>query len=404
MKKRKTIFLLASVATITTFTGCEVNYLNNISLNKDNTDDTLQNKDEQNIIEEKKTIELSINAFGDLLIHNSVYNVAKKGDTYDFTSQFIDIKDKIIEADYTVGNLEVPIGLKDFSNYPSFRAPAQLADAMKDVLDVELLSTSSNHSLDKGFDGLKTTLDYLDKVGINHVGTYRTEEEANNILIEDINGAKVAFLAYTYGTNGYPIPSKAPYCINLIDKEKIINDSKKAKELGADFIVSKIHFGEEYQLNENAAQKNLVKELFEKSEINLIIGDHPHVVQNIEKMTVTKDGKEKEGVVIYSLGNFISGQNKEYRDTGIIAKANIIIDKENPDNSCVKNIEYTPIFVDRNPNSQDKKIRVVDINKAISDYENKTDNLISSTEYNKLVKYREYYRNKLIIDGFVLEN
>lgn len=392
---RKFICILTICVTLTILTACK----SNISVEKNNS-----NNIENSIEQTKEPIEISINAFGDLLIHDTVYMAAKSNEGYDFTNHFIDIQDKIKNADITIGNLEVPIGLKDFSNYPSFRAPSQLANALKDTLDVEILSTASNHSLDKGFLGLKETLDCLDNVGIKHVGTARTQNESDTILIQDVKGVKVAFLSYTYGTNGYPIPKDAPYCINIIDTEKIVEDSKKAKELGADFVVAKLHNGIEYQLNENSEQEILLKELVEKSEIDLYICDHPHVVQNIKKVSAIKDGKEKESIVIYSLGNFISDQRNEYTDTGIIAKANIVIDIENPDNTHVKNIEYTPIFVDRNPSSSIKKYRVVDINEAIFNYENGTDNLISTAEYNRMIKYRDYYRNKLLQDDFVIEN
>lgn len=392
---RKFICILTICITLTILTACK----SNISVEKNNS-----NNIENSIEQTKEPIEISINAFGDLLIHDTVYMAAKSNEGYDFTNHFIDIQDKIKNADITIGNLEVPIGLKDFSNYPSFRAPSQLANALKDTLDVEILSTASNHSLDKGFLGLKETLDCLDNVGIKHVGTARTQNESDTILIQDVKGVKVAFLSYTYGTNGYPIPKDAPYCINIIDTEKIVEDSKKAKELGADFVVAKLHNGIEYQLNENSEQEILLKELVEKSEIDLYICDHPHVVQNIKKVSAIKDGKEKESIVIYSLGNFISDQRNEYTDTGIIAKANIVIDIENPDNTHVKNIEYTPIFVDRNPSSSIKKYRVVDINEAIFNYENGTDNLISTAEYNRMIKYRDYYRNKLLQDDFVIEN
>lgn len=393
-RKKLIKYSAIALASTITLTGCtnKINY------------SQVDNESKLEEVEKESSVrEISINFFGDLLIHNSIYDAAKTSNGYDFAYQFEDIKDKITIADYTVGNLEVPIGNKDFSNYPSFRAPAQLATAMKEVLDVELLTTASNHTLDKGFSGLKETLDCLDSVDINHTGSARNQEEANNILIEDIKGAKIAFLAYTYGTNGYPIPSDAKYCINIIDKDKIKNDTLKAKELGADFIIVKMHWGEEYVLDENSYQKDLAKYIFEETEANLIIGEHPHVVQNIEKMIVEKDGKEKEGVVIYSLGNFISGQNKEYRDTGIIAKVNLSIDTENKENTKVNNVEYTPVFVDRNSSSTGKRYRVVDINESILNYENKNDSLISTEEYNKLVKYRDYYRNKLIQDGFVKE-
>lgn len=368
-----------------------------------NPDSDIQLEAMENIEEDNK-VRISINAFGDLLIHNSVYNAAKVGNEYDFKKQFEDIKNKVIDADYTIGNLEVPVGKSDFSNYPSFRAPYQLLYAMRDVLDVELLVTASNHTLDKGFGGLKTTLNCLDEVGINHVGSYASEEDSENILIEDINGARVAILAYTYGTNGYPLPSENKKAVSLIDKDRIVNDSEKAKKLGADFIVAKLHWGNEYETSASDYQKELARFIFSSTDVQLIIGDHPHVVQEIEKITVEKDGITKEGVVIYSLGNFISGQNKEYRDTGIIAKANIVIDKSNNDNNYIESVEYTPVFVDRNSSDTGRRYRIIDINEGILNYENNNDSLISNEEYNKLIKYRDYYRDKLIQDGFVFEN
>ena len=164
-----------------------------------------------------------------------------------------------------------------------------------------------------------------------------------------------------------------------------------------------MHDGQEYELKANNKQKELAEYIFSETEANLIIGHHPHVVQEIEEITVIKDGKEKKGVVAYSLGNFISGQNKEYRDTGCIAKFNIEIDKNNPDNSAVKSVQYTPVFVDRNSTSTGKNHRVVDINEAIKNYENKTDDLISKEEYEKMLFYRDYYREKLIKDDFITE-
>ena len=393
----KTIkFGMPILATCLIITGCsdsndKINNLNQVEITEE-------------YLAEPEVFDLSINFFGDLLIHDTVYNAAFKNGIYDFTSHFEDIQDDIKKADYTCGNLEVPLGYSNFSNYPSFKAPSQLANAMKGVLDVELLSTSTNHSLDKGFSGLVETLDILDSVSIKHIGTARTQEEADNILIENINGANIAFIAYTYGTNGYPIPSDAPYSINLIDREKIVSDANKAKELGADFIIAKMHWGTEYQNDENIEQKELAQYLFENTDINLIVGDHPHVVQNIEQISVLKDNTEKIGTVIYSLGNFISDQRDTYKNSGIICLANIHVDRDNPSNTKVTSLEYTPIYVDRNPGSSDKKYRVVNINKAIYDYENGLDSLISIQEYNNMIFARDFYRNKLLKDDFVIES
>ena len=390
-----------SVVLISLLTSCSNRIDNN--LNMINQESTADIQNEEPIVEEK---EISINFFGDLLIHNTVYNAAATGESYDFTNHFEDIKDKVTDADFTVGNLEVPTAGKElgYSNYPAFNCPEQILDALKNTLDVELLTTATNHSLDKGYKGLVNTLNFIDAANIDHIGTYKDSAEANDIYIKEINGIKVAFLNYTYGTNGIPLPKEYPYSVSLINKEKIVADSEKATELGADIIIAKLHWGTEYNVNENQEQKDLAKYLFENTNINLIVGDHPHVVQNIEKMQVEKDGESKEGVVIYSLGNFISAQTDTYRDTGIIAKVNFKINTDYPEKAKVTSIEYTPVYVDRNRESNDKKYRVVDINKAIADFESGTDKLISKEEYIKLIQYREYYRDKLIQDNFVIED
>lgn len=349
----------------------------------------------------------SIVFFGDLLMHNSVYDTAKTSDGYDFTNQFTDIKDKIIDSDFRVGNLEVPTAGKElgYSNYPSFNCPEQLLDALRDTLKVDLVTNATNHSLDKGYKGLVNTIDFLDQANIDHIGTYKDEESSKEIYIKELdNGIKIAFLNYTYGTNGIPMPKDHPYSVNLINKEKIVADSNKAKELGADFIIAKLHWGTEYQKEENSEQENLAKYLFENSDISLIVGDHPHVVQNIEQISVERNGEEKTGTVIYSLGNFISGQKDRYKNTGLICKVNLYINKTNPEKTKVENVEYTPVYVDWNAGSSTKRCRVVDVNKAISDYENDLDPLINKSEYNELVYARDYYRNKLLQDNFVIEN
>lgn len=349
----------------------------------------------------------SIVFFGDLLMHNTVYNAAKTNDGYDFTNQFVDIRDKIIDSDFRVGNLEVPTAGKElgYSNYPAFNCPEQLLDALRDTLEVDLVTNATNHALDKGFKGLVNTIDFLDQANIDHIGTYKDEDSSKEIYIKELdNGIKIAFLNYTYGTNGIPLPKNHPYAVNIIDKEKIISDSNKAEELGADFIIAKLHWGTEYSKVQSTEQKNLAKYLFENSNISLIVGDHPHVVQDIEQISVERNGVEKTGTVIYSLGNFISGQKDTFRNSGLICKVNLYINKTNPEKTKVENIEYTPVYVDRNPNSITKKYRVVDINKAISDYENNLDPLISKTEYDELVHSRDYYRNKLLQENFVLEN
>ena len=140
------------------------------------------------------------------------------------------------------------------------------------------------------------------------MGTYQSAEEQEQILIKDVNGIKIAFLSYTYGTNGIPVPKGKEYCVNLIDKTLISKQIKQAKEQEVDLICVSMHWGDEYKLKQNSTQEQLADFLF-KEGADIILGSHPHVLEPMEKRTITlEDGTTKDGFVIYSLGNFISGQ------------------------------------------------------------------------------------------------
>lgn len=390
---KKLILLFSGLAISSLFTGCYINKQNQFLPSP-----TLP-------LEQEVESNIKISMLGDILIHNTLYEAAKKGDTYDFSSQFEDISYKTKNADLTIGNLEVPLAGKElgYSNYPSFNCPEQLADSSRDVLGIDVFTTANNHSLDKGYRGLSNTLDFLDNKNISHTGTYRNKSESEEILIKDINGLKVAILAYTYGTNGNPIPKNKPYCVNLIDEKRIISDSKKSKDLGADLVIASIHWGVEYEQKPSSDQKSLAKKIFENSDVDIIMGTHPHVVQPIEQITVKKDNKLKTGTVLYSLGNFVSGQKKDYTDTGIIVELDVKINKSEPTQNPVSSIKYTPVFVDKNPNKKNK-YRVVNINKAIYDYENDLDPFITEIEYNKMVEYKNHYKDLLLTSESIQES
>ena len=220
---------------------------------------------------------------------------------------FPQIKSYISNADIAVGNLETTFagGNKAYSGYPTFNSPPQLAKDVQD-LGIDVLTTSNNHSMDSGYNGLINTIDTLDDLGISHTGTFKSEEDKNKILIKDVNGVKIAFLSYTYGTNGIAIPKGKEYCIYLIDKDLIKKQLESAKAQNPDVICVSMHWGIEYKLQPNTEQTDLADYLFENG-ADIILGSHPHVLEPMEKRTVTlSDGTKKDGFVIYSLGNFIS--------------------------------------------------------------------------------------------------
>ena len=339
--------------------------------------------------EEKQDTSISLCVVGDIMCHNTQYYDAYDSSTgrYDFSYVFTDIAEELSSADLTIGNLETTFAGADrgYSSYPTFNTPDALAENLK-TIGFDILSTANNHSLDKGYKGLVRTLEVLDDNGISHMGTYASEEEQKEILVKDVNGIKIAFLAYTYGTNGIPVPSGKDYCVNLIDKDMIKADLEKAKTLGVDLISVNMHWGNEYKLKPSNEQEDLADFLFENG-ADIILGSHPHVIEPMEKRTITlDDGTTKEGFLIYSLGNFVSGQVKQYTNHSIIL--NLGITKHAEGNITIDTVEYTPIYVYTKNTAPEGKFKIFDIKAEIDAYESGNSN-INKTLYNKLVEALE---------------
>lgn len=332
---------------------------------------------------------LSISIIGDIMCHNTQYMDAFSNGEYDFSYVFDDIKDKIESADLAIGNLETTFaGSKiGYSSYPTFNTPEHLATDLKE-LGIDVLSTVNNHCLDKGYTGIEGTINELDKVGIVHTGTYTSEESANEITYIEVNGLKIAVIAYTYGTNGIPIPNGKKYCVNLIDKEKIVDDLAKAKKGNPDLIIAIMHWGIEYQTSPNSEQQELADLLFQNG-ADLILGGHPHVLQKMEKREVVlEDGTTKDGFIVYSLGNFVSGQNKAGTKQSIILHINLT--KSGKDGSIsVDTVDYTPIYTFKGAH-----YKILDIEKTIENYNN-GDTTFGSSTISTLKTELQQVRNRM---------
>lgn len=249
---------------------------------------------------------------GDAMQHQAQLDKAKelgKG-YYDYSDCFRLIEPAVKEADYAVCNLEVPLGgPPDYSGYPCFSAPDSFAEELKNA-GFDMMLTANNHCLDRRDKAARRTIHVLDSLGIDHIGTYNDKTARDSLVpfIKNINGINVAFLNYTYGTNG--IQPNDNVEVAYIDKEKIGREISLARDKGAEIIVATMHWGIEYVLIENNVQRNLADFLIENG-VDMIIGSHPHVVQ---PMKVVRNEKEnKDVLVVYSLGNFIS--NMKTADT-----------------------------------------------------------------------------------------
>lgn len=397
MKRAKKIILLfISIAILTfLFLFCYDHFWlhNKCSLENDFASYTGQTNDTENNLSTgnnedvepiKEDINIKMTVIGDIMCHNSQYKDAYNGSTYDFSYVFDDIKNYISSADIAVGNLETTFAGKErgYSNYPRFNSPEQLAYNLKDM-GIDVLCTANNHSMDTNYSGVVSTLDFLDDAGISHMGTSRTAEEQNQILVKDVNGIKIAFLAFTYGTNGIPVPSANSYCVNLIDKDLILKQLELAKAQEPDLICVNMHWGLEYQNVQNSDQEDWADFLFENG-VDVILGSHPHVLQPMEKRTVTlEDGTTKDCFVIYSLGNFISGQTKKNTRTSIILNINFTKDGETG-KTTIGDVSYVPIYMYKSSSGSTKRYKLLDITSSIAEYENGSDTSIGQSTYSTL--------------------
>ncbi|MGP4072137.1 CapA family protein [Piscibacillus sp. B03] len=257
---------------------------------------------------------ITLNAIGDLLIHSTVYKDAQSNNGYDFNPMFKDIKYYLRNADITFANQETILGGTEIglSTYPQFNTPQELGDTLKDS-GVDIVSMANNHTLDRGEEAVMNATDYLNNIGIEYVGAYQNEDDRSTERIIHRKGIAVGFLAYTYGTNGIPVPDGKDYLVNLINEEQILEDISNL-EPKTDFIVVSMHFGNEYQPLPSDEQIHL-SELLTNHGADVIIGHHPHVLQPVDWIS-TDEGDDK--FVAYSLGNFLSGQKGTDRLIGAI--------------------------------------------------------------------------------------
>ena len=298
---------------------------------------------------------------GDVMSHMPVTNDAweEAQGVYDYRPIWAQAEPYIQAADYAVANLETTLSeTGPYSGFPAFRSPAALAGSLAGA-GFDLMLTANNHCLDRGFDGLVSTLDALDGAGLAHVGTYRTREEqaAGRIHLADVGGISVAFLGYTYGTNGIPVPSGREYAVDLFntdymttlstpDTGRIEADLAAARALEPDLIAVLIHWGVEYQTTQNSYQEQIADLLIENG-ADLVLGGHPHVPQPIEMRTVTaEDGSERTGFVCYSLGNFISSQVDPLTDVTAVLTVELTRDNITGE-TAVTGWEYVPMLMVR---------------------------------------------------------
>lgn len=287
------------------------------------------------------TSRLSILFAGDLMGHDGQIKSAwdEKSKSYNYDTCFSQIRDMVSSADIAVLNLEVNLAGEPYKGYPQFSSPDELAEAAKKA-GFDIFINANNHALDRGKKGIERTIDVLDNFGIIHTGTFTdvSQREINYPLIIEKNNIRLAILNYTYGTNGLTV--SPPNIVNYIDTAGIKEDIAKARLAEPDFIIVTLHWGQEYQRNENQQQRDLAEFLFQNG-ADAIIGSHPHVIQPIKKYYRNPNDSSDYNLVVYSLGNFISNQGDRYRDGGLMVELQITKAKS----ARLTSLKTLPVFV-----------------------------------------------------------
>ena len=337
---------------------------------------------------------------GDIMSHMPQVEDAyvAESDSYSYDHMFAGAAPLLQGADYAVANLETVLGGgPEYSGFPNFSSPDAIAEAAKNA-GFDLLSTANNHTKDQGMDGIFRTLDVLDGLGLAHVGTYRSAAERDRnsgIVTADLDGISVAFLCYTYGLNGYALPDDMKYAVNIFnldytttlsefDYDLVAADMAAARALEADMIAVMIHWGVEYTNTQGEYQERIARYLTEQG-ADLVLGGHPHVLQPYETITVTGiDGQERQGFVIYSLGNFISDMKYD-PSTKTTAVLDLELTKAPDGTTSLTDVSYTPFYmIHRNDLPVGQKRQLVPIHDAMEAYENGQTELITASLYESL--------------------
>jgi poly-gamma-glutamate synthesis protein (capsule biosynthesis protein) len=261
-------------------------------------------------------VRLHLIAYGDNLLHKGISEYSQLPDgSYDFSSIYSDISATVSAADIAIVNQEVPVGGVELgiSGYPNFNAPHEAVNALAGA-GFDVLTLATNHMLDKGADGVISTLNYIRQTfpDILTTGAYLSAEEREIVPVTEVSGIRVAFLNYTYGLNGN---DSARVFINVIQDDLILADVARAREQ-ADYVVVAMHWGEENQTTPTDEQQRLAR-LLADAGVDLVIGTHPHVVQPVEVLTGA-DGHQT--IVYYSLGNLVSLQHAAGNMLGGVAE------------------------------------------------------------------------------------
>ena len=248
-------------------------------------------------------------AVGDNLYHGSLYQSGQNDSgIWNYDHIYANVLDEIQAADVAMIDQETVFAPSHdaVSSYPSFATPEEVGDAIVKA-GFDVIESATNHADDYGYDYLKNTLDFwsTNYPEIPVLGIHSTQEDADTVKVKEVNGIRIAFLDYTYGTNNSGMGEGYEYMLDVFDKEKITSMIQKAKQV-SDCIIFVAHWGAEDETMPTEYEKQWATFLMQQG-VDVIIGGHPHVLQPYGRLS---DGQGNSTLVFYSLGNFVSTQQE----------------------------------------------------------------------------------------------
>lgn len=293
--------------------------------------------------------EARIMAHGDLLYHDPIFASAAQVDgSFDFYPNFTYVKPWIQQADLSLADFERTIDpSKPLVGYPLFNAPEAVADAMADT-GYDVVDLAHNHILDSGLEGLRSTAASFSQRGMTPLGVYpETSRQDADILVKEVNGIKIALLAYAYGFNGLEAglsPSDYASCLSDLDEEKMRQEIERAEKV-ADVTVVMPQMGVEYALEPTQEQIDCYHKMVAWG-ADVVLGGHPHVIEPAE--VIDRGGDKK--LIIYSMGNFLSNQRAETMEGNIWTERGVLMDltfEKKGDKTRIKEAQARPSWVAR---------------------------------------------------------
>ena len=317
---------------------------------------------------------------------------------YDFRPSYTTIKPIVEEHDLAFINQETLMCGEGFelSYYPRFNSPQELGDAVVDA-GFDIVGLANNHMLDKGESGFLANLDYWEKQPVTLIGAYRNRDAFDEITVIEQNGIKIALLSFTYATNGLSLPKGSDVYIPYIDNEEVAKKVSEAETL-ADITIVSMHWGNEFTFKVNAQQTEVAQIICENGG-DVIIGHHPHCIQPIEWI----ESEDNRTLCVYSLGNFMSEMERDYKILGGMMSFDVEKLGENG-KAEVKNPVFIPTVFDYTKSFYNNHIYLLEDYTAEQAKAHGMAYYGNYTTRQKLVDYVKTYIDKEFLPEFLQDN